>query len=91
MATVTEFSLDSTSPQLIASGVGEVYIHRTNSNGQIRLGDSSVTTSTGFAVDVPPDGVGVHLHLGSTDELWAVSPGVGAPQTFAVIRVLHTR
>jgi hypothetical protein len=90
MATVNDFQLSAT-PTLIASGVGEVHVKNVTGNtGDLILGDSSVSTSTGFSRSLSP-GATASFHLGSTDELWAVTVGVGAPTQFMAIRVLHTR
>jgi hypothetical protein len=89
MATVTDYTL-STTPTLIASGVGEVYIANLSGTVDVFLGDSSVTTSTGLQVRmVFPDNF--RMRLGSTDQIWAVANAVGAPPVAPTVRVLHTR
>lgn len=83
MADATSYTLSNVTPTLIASGVGEVYIQAVAAN-LVYLGDSSVSTSTGYKVSL--SGGEFRMHLGSTDEVWAVSSNNND-----TIRVLRTR
>lgn len=88
MATQTTVTV-TTTPTLLATGVGTVYL-QADGGGTIVIGDSSVTTTTGLKVELegtalvqrPPHG----FRISSTDELY----GVVATGSLAV-RVLHTR
>ena len=86
MATVQDFNV-STTPVLLASGVGSVYLQRPSGGFAIALGDSSVTAIGGFVVTPPADGLAMKLDLESTDELWGICTQVNT----TVVRVLHTR
>lgn len=89
MAQVQDFVLNTATPTLIASGVGEVYINNVSGSVDIFLGDSAVTSSTGLQVRLLAAhhvGQHFHLHLSSTDEVYAVTNS-GTP----TIRVLQTR
>lgn len=96
MATVTDYQLDSVTPVLIASGVGQFHLGVAPGSpffaggADVIIGGSAVTVPTGLKVAVPATGK-VTFELGSTDKLWAVASGVGAPQVWPILRVLHTR
>lgn len=86
MATVQDINV-STTPVLLASGVGSVYLQRPSGGVAIALGDSSVTATTGLIVTPPADGIAMKMELSSTDELWAVCTQVNT----TIVRVLRTR